>query len=507
MDFTLTIAGVEKFLKAGTLNISMTANGRDTATFVITSEDRSYRPALDAAVIIEEDGTRIFGGFVNGVLERGTAGGANPAIDTEVTAVDFNAYAELRYVAETLAAGTLKSQLTTLVTNYLDDYGVTLHASQVDGPTMPELEYDYVRLDDVLNELSTITADAGQPYVWAIDDFKVLRMYQPSTVPAPFDLAVVDGEVAEVIGDIEVEITREHYANRIIVKVPPKSEESRVESFTGDGSEDTFELQYTLTKHYGYVTDNTGTSPVTNATLTTIEFQGTASWTYDPATNSLIREIGALPNGQVAEIKFDGTFEGVGIAEDAAEIAAHGIWEKVIVVENVPSDETAQSIAEGYLAHAKQLTTKVRYKTLQLGVTPGQEQSATVAPRNLSITAPITDVSLRDYGARNILREVTLIANADTNLARGFRGDYQEWWGDKAGGGPTLGQGGAASVGAAPPDKAVQFNRTGVFGGDADFLYYDTENSIVCGDDSSITAADFAHCLIVGQYCEIADPS
>jgi hypothetical protein len=506
VTFTLTIAGVPKLLKAGSLNISMTSNGRATATFDVISEDRSYRPALSAAVIMEEDGTRIFGGFVNAVFEKGLGGGTGQPIVTTITAVDFNAYAELRYVDETIPVGSLEAALNVILP-YLTDYGVTLDAGQVTGPTLPELNYELRRLDDVLNEFSTLTADFGQPFVWEIDEFKVLRMFQPSTTPAPFDLVMSGDEIPEVIGDIEVEITREHYANRIIVKMPPKKEESRLESFTGDGATDTFTLQYTPTKFYGYVTDDTAAVPQVNLGL---RFVGDTDgqWEYDYVTNTITRLIGDLPNGQVATIKFDGTFSGLGIAEDAAEIAIHGIWEKVITVENIPTDATAQSLAEGFLAQFLPVTRKISYGTLELGVKPGQEQTATVPARNLAVTAPITDVVIRDFGARNLHRGVTSIADAETNRSRGFRSDYQEWWGDKAGGSTPqpVGAGGAVQVGPGAPDLSVQFNDNGAFRGDESFIYYKGQNSLVCGLDSSITAVTFESCQVFGNDCHIADP-
>jgi hypothetical protein len=60
---------------------------------------------------------------------------------------------------------------------------------------------------------------------------------------------------------------------------------------------------------------------------------------------------------------------------------------------------------------------------------------------------------------------------------------------------------------AAPPLTAIQFNRDGGFGGDAAFTYDEDTNSLICGDDSSITAATPSHCAIFGTFCEITDPA
>jgi hypothetical protein len=286
MQFDLTIDGTPQLLKSGTLRMLETANRRCTASFRIDSQDRSYRPTEGDEVTIEEDSVLIFAGLVDRPSERGFAGPRRPGISTTVNVVDFTVYAERRFVNLTLAAGTLKSQLTTLVSTYLATYGVTLDAGQVDGPSMPELVYDYKRLDAVLNEMMTLTADAGQPFVWEIGYTKVFSAYQPSTDAAPFDL--VGNDLPEVVGDIEVETSRsEQYANRIILKVPPKSFTNYVQTFTGDGSTTSFPLDITLTA-MRYIVTNDGVDEL--LTFQGIGFDLAVQWLYYAVDNTIRRE-------------------------------------------------------------------------------------------------------------------------------------------------------------------------------------------------------------------------
>lgn len=501
MQFDLSIAGVAKQLKAGTLRLTETANRRCTAVFRLDSLDRSYRPAEGAEVVIEEDSTRIFAGLVDRPSERGFGGPLHPGISTTVNVVDFTVYAERRFVNLTLAAGTLKSQLSTLVTTYLATYGVTLDAGQVDGPSMPELVYDYKRLDVVLNELMTLTADAGQPFIWEISYSKVLSAYQPSTDAAPFDL--VGNDLPEVVGDIEVQTSRsDHYANRIILKVQPKTEMARVESFTGDGANDTVTLQYLPFAHRGYVTYDG-----IFETLTTTPYAGSASWTLDMPTGVLTREAGPIGSGLVVSINFDGSFAGAWTAEDSGEIAAVGIWERVLVLDSIPSDTTGQAFADAELAKRIAAITTVKYVTWQQGLEIGQQQTINVSSRNVNGDAVIVDIATRDLVHR-LERTVTAVIDAtQTNLGRSFQDDYEIWYGDKTGSAspPTVGAS-AGATSAAPPFTSVQFNRDGAFGGDADFLYYEDENSLVCGGGgSSITALDHESCQVFGHNNHIAD--
>lgn len=502
MQFVLEIDGVQKLIKAGSLRLTETANRRCTASFQIDSLDRSYTVVEGKEMSITADAVLIFAGLTDKPKLRGFGGGHHPGTSNIVTAVDFQVYAERRFVNLTLAAGTLKSQLTTLVSTYLTAaYGVTLDAGQVNGPTMPELTYDHKRLDAVMNELMTLTAEAGQPFIWEISYSKVLSAYQPSTDPAPFDL--VGNDLPEVIGDIEVETARsDQYANRIILKVKPKTEIEREETFTEGVDTYPYVPQYTVLKHWGYVTHET-----IFETLRTPDDPDVASWTYDPVAGDLTRDAGAPGTGDVTIFKFDGTFAGVWIAEDAAEIAAVGIWERVIVLESIPNDATGQQFADAELAKRSAAIKKVIYKTWEQGLTIGQQQTINVSSRGVNGSAVIVDISTRDLVHR-LEHTVTAVIDAtQTNLGSSFQADYEIWYGDKGGGGGVTTVG-AGTGGGAPgnPNQSVQFNNSGAFGGSANFTFNHLTTCLIMGENSTITATNPSNCVIFGPNGHITDP-
>jgi hypothetical protein len=504
MDFDLTIAGVPKLLITGTFRLTEAANRRCTASFRIDSADRSYRPAENAEVLISEDSVLIFGGLVDRPNERAQAGQKRPGISTLVNAIDFTAYAERRFVNLTLAAGTLKSQLTTLVTTYLATYSVTLDAGQVDGPSMPELTYDYKRFDAVMNELMTLTADAGQPFIWEISYDKKLSAYQPSTEAAPFDLT--GNDLPQVISDIEVETSRsDQYANRIILKVLPTGVQvEREETFVEGVDSYPYVPLYTVLKTWGYVTHET-----IFETLRLPADPDPASWTWDPVAGTLTRDAGAPGTGETTIFKFDGVFEGVWFAEDAGEIAAVGLWEKVIVLESIPNEITGQAFADAELAKRSAPIITVKYSTLEQGLQIGQQQNINISSRNVNDDAVIVNINSYDFGPRLLKRDVTAVIDAtQTNLGRAFQDDYAIWYGDKTGTSApaSVGTGASSSGGAAPPLKSVQFNRNTSFGGDISFTYDEATNSLACGLGSDITAANPESCQVFGYDSHITDP-
>jgi hypothetical protein len=498
MIFVVTIAGTPVEIRAGSLRISQVSNGRATASFSLLSEDRSYRPNIRDKVVMTEDGTTIFAGPIERVSERGMFKGSHPGIQLVISAADNNVYAERRYITEAIPAGTLKAALQVLEP-YFDPYGISLHASQVDGPSLPALDFELVRADEVFNQLATLTADAGEPYVWDFAADDTFRMFQPSTVAAPFDL--VGNDLPEVIGDIEVDTTlNPGYANKIIIKLAAKREVDRTESWTYGTDPYPFQLQYIPETHYGHLTLSTGGGELMGYTGTS-----PTQWELDPTTNTLTRTAGTPATGTVYTMMFTGSFAGTYEATDPEW--AYDPWERVIVLDSIPENTTGQAFADAELATRLTESKTARYSTWEQGVSAGQSQTINTSARATNAAGMISEVEIRDLVHRLDRRVTTVTDDAKTNLGRGWRDVYKAWLGDKAGGGtPVVNTGaGVGSAGPGEPFTSVQFNRSGAFGGDANFHYYDGTGSVVCGPNSQITAASHQGCAIFGKDCGITD--
>jgi hypothetical protein len=488
MAIGLTIGGVARYWRVGSLTIATVANGRATASFEVRSNDATYRPALGDEVIITEGATRVFGGVVDRTEEAGVLGdetGAYTAITTRVSAVDFNQLAERRVIPNGgFPAGYSLLQALTALVAWVAPYGVTLDPSQVTGPTgLPELNYPYVTLKDAYDQLASLTANYGDPYIWEIDFFKVMRMYQPATVAAPFDITEGDGRT---VGDVIVDQARDLYANRIYLLAPTQVEAGRVESFTGDGSTDAFELLYTPTDWMRGVVDVDGVSE----TLTTTEFAGEATWTYDKTTNTITRETGAPTVGATIEMTFNGIYDPNTSAEDPSATAGGGVnvWERVRRVDGVPSDMDV--MANGYLQEALVIPKYLKYITLETGLAPGQTQHITLPSRDVDDDATITEVVLRDYrNASQFLRQVQ--ATTGTTVQDGWREVIANWSKDRVGGTGAISGGTTVTTGAgapgqaapAPPLRSIQYNDEGRFGGQADWLFDETTTTVMLGLD------------------------
>lgn len=426
--YALTIAGTPVSIKTGSLRITETINGRNTMSFDVVSWTGAYRPAMGAEVIYTEDSTRLFGGLVDLPAEQGAFSHGGTQLLNRVGAVDFNAYAERRYVINgIIPAGTLKDALIVLEP-YLTPYGVTLDPAQVIGPAVPLLYLPMVLMRDVLDQLSVLTG-----YVWEIDYNKVLRMIQPGSEAAPFDVVpAVDPSV--VLGDIAVEGVRTEYANRIIVLAGTGIRET-TDTFVGDGSTVTFPLLVSMTGYPTVTVNGTPVSVGVHGTDTHLE------WVYRSSDNAVVQLPEAptgtfhspLTGGDALVVVYPGQHPFVAQADDLAEQATQGLWEKVILQPDVFEQDAAEALADSYLARHVLSFKSASYATRESGILPGQTQTITVPDRDLSGTFLVTDVETTDTVDHGFLRIVKVVGGTT------FPGSWRDWYrnGGGSSGGPS----------------------------------------------------------------------
>lgn len=209
----LTVEGVEQNGLLRSLRYSKTANAVGSMRVEIDSEDGSYRPDLGDVVILEDGlGSRLFGGYADDVEETGIRGEAlGSAITNRLDVLHFASIVDRTVVNGTYPAGTLKSWLVQMIGDGgYPQTGLTLHPSQADGPTLTaDVTYKTARTRAVLDEWSKLSG-----WVWEVDDYSQLRMKEPGSASASFDISDGDGNTE---GDIVVKPTRSEYWNRVYV--------------------------------------------------------------------------------------------------------------------------------------------------------------------------------------------------------------------------------------------------------------------------------------------------
>lgn len=389
-EYTVTLDGtgtaVERDVLMASVDLNLVANGLDTLSVDVDSEDGSITPQPHEEIRFNEDGVPIFGGIITEAEEAGFGDITGDSIVTRVSATGFAIYLSYRYVTATFAAGTLKSMWTTLLT-YVSQFGITLHASQVAGPAMPEMKFTRTRVDEVANRLCEM---AGHTYRVAPD--KVFRSQQVGVESAPFSL-LNTGPVRQQ-GDVEVAHTiNDKYATNIILVVSGAGPSTSTETFTADGSPTaTYVTKYPASQNINTVwpnvllVDGNRIGPVGWGPS---QLPG-AHWYWDFANHSLVHTGGAyVPSaGAVIEVTYEIAYpfevEVAASPDDGPQI--------ILDVPEAMSLTAAQAYAAALLAERSAVTTRVQYTTRTSGLRPGMRQTVTLPTRHVDAQVLITDV-------------------------------------------------------------------------------------------------------------------
>jgi hypothetical protein len=472
VTFTFTIAGSAKTVQVGSLSIDPVANGRDVLSARIYSANGSYIPAVGAEVIADLDGTRLFGGHIKSTRIVGKNNAPITEIETEISCQSFKALAEDQFVTETVADGTtMKAFLQTLETNYFTDLGITLDAAQVTGPNLTEMSFSDMALSAVFDE---VTKQTG--FVWNIDEFKVMSMFEPAVTTAPFNIAVSDKRIDE---DLVVESTRKDYCNRVIVRAGEAGLRDLVDSFTGDGSTDTFQLRLPIAGpttptpdemgavgyavvDYDYVVNPGGTESLAGAAA-----PSGFLWEYNATTFEVTRRSGAPPNTTPIQVRYKALFPISVQADDLVAQAADGrVITRVFVEPNIYDPDQAQARAEYLLSLFGGTLQTVEFSTRRAGLRPGMTLTINVPARSVNGTFLVQTVNITNDAGNNALRHHVTAIGGTTVRPSYWHHVIQSWLGDGsvAASTPEAGPGGAAPY---PPEGAIQSYKAGTFYGSA----------------------------------------
>jgi hypothetical protein len=434
-DYSITIDEEEINPIYATFRIDETVNAPDTAVMEIESAGSPFtRFNLNDGVVVTENGVRIFGGYVTGLREKGFTGPNTGDLVVEIQATSYEINAQRRVITELVSQGSpsasIGDTLADLVADYFGAVGVTMHPDQSGGPDLPALTFERERGDRVLQQLAE-----SVEYLWSIDMENRLRAWAPGDISAPIDYDA-DVNPEDFTGDITVDRQLQNgYANKVILVGEPIVVPDHIDPFTGDGSEDTFDLTYLIGGPYPYSADGAVgygvvryTADNSTESIGGLEAPGGFFWEYDPLAQTIRRRGGAPGNGVEFTIQYHGLFVPNATAEDAGEIATYGYWEHVEHITAITDNLSAQDLADAILA--RKLASKDEIVTLQtreLGFHPGQMMAIECDERVLTGDYLITQVdTAAESGGIRLVRTITA-AKSQTN-DHDWRRIYQQWF-------------------------------------------------------------------------------
>lgn len=380
MPWRILINGVDKTTsidQKSHMRIKLMANERGTASFVTSP---GYLPTLRQEVLIyDSDGvTILFGGLVFSVATEGV-GLLNFA---KVECVDWVAYTSWRTASYTFSGNvTLLGMLQLLISNWLTDYGITLHGSQVVGPTVDATNYvwSYKPIENILRDA---TAYSGG-YVFSISPAKVLRMVLSTSAPAsPFSITTGASNVQR----IEWEESSKSYATKVILRCGGTSSKELVQTWTVNAGH----------AAAGYLETDVPSTPTGGVSLTvngvakTIGSAG-SQYVWNWATHRITPGTESASLADVFVLTYTAQYPFFSVADSGVTPPIEAVQDASDIIVKAIGDSTAL----GLLARFNQTTKEFDIQTTTAGLRPGQALTINLAAKVTgSVTALITDVEI-----------------------------------------------------------------------------------------------------------------
>ncbi len=409
---TIFIAGVDRsaWVKTGIRrSMQLSGGSKATCTFGITSARHGiYRPAVGDEVVIYEGTTRFFAGVIDSIEEAGYGQGVD-LIEQTVDCVDNGVLCDRRIIGHKyeLWEGALASiTMAQIAMAKLADLGVRYVTTSNDG----YLGVQVFNWETVTEAYNKIAAAVGCD--WRIDFFRNLYLVSKDAgyMAAPFSLTNTAGDWY----DLRVGRTRSRKRNRQGVRNSQDLKTLWTDTFHGDNSRRIF-VPMAFLEARPIVRVN-GVDQVVVAPGESYAYD----WLWQTA--SVMQNLAATPlgPGDTLEVLYPSPLSHVEWAEDAADIAANGLYEAVDEVRDVPTIEAMQYIAAALLAAGQQDRISASFRTDRPGLEPGMLLTINTTRPLLNDTLLIQSVESEEQGKkffRHNVRATSISAQPSTLLA------------------------------------------------------------------------------------------
>ncbi len=387
------IAGVDRsqYVRVGRssgpgIAINLTTSASGTCTFTVNgwSHDTipasvpvnsQYIPARRDAVQVRRatDGLLMFNGFVD-TLATTRILGSPQSLQTVVTCVDIGSWLDRRFVA--FSGGIFwinapaDSLINYIVNTFLQNTGITFVYSSNVNVALGDQLFNYITAREALNRIAQQTNTN-----LTIDIAGNLRFVDDVSgyMTAPENITDTTANVmALTIGE-----TGMRFANRWYAKSNQALGNAvQVDTYTQTQAGWTGFLLTQAGPPEGQVPNVSinGVDQIVIPLFPPAVQPNDTSWTFAYIGISVVYNwrLPPLQIGDVIEITYPGPLLEVGMAEDAASIAAVGLFEDAVEAGAITDKDTLQAIAEAALARGKEIPITLTIKTRTDGYQPGQ---------------------------------------------------------------------------------------------------------------------------------------
>lgn len=401
IEYGCTVNSVERDALRESIDLRMAAGGISTLQIAFDSEEGTYRPEIDQAVILLADEVPKFKGFITAANETTWLGPPTNSIVTQCTVQSQEILAQYRYVTETIPAGSTLKQALQQIEPYFTGYGLSLAAGQVNGPTLTtDVTFTRTRGDEVFARLMELTG-----YLWEFNADDEIEMYAPGSRASPGNL--LDSGPVHQVGDVTIEPTRNKtYANRIILIVTGAGPKTSTEIFTAADGVTSGGFIYFTTKYPAsqsqedawpnrFIFNGTPLGPVGF-----IGISETGAWDWDPVNHRLRYTIASgvtFPAGAdeiTVEYAIGYPFEVI-VEDVPAQAPPVGVRELILTMSEAMSLDEATAYAQALLDRKTLIRKIAKFDSHTADWFPGQTVTINLAKRNTNADYLITDVVMR----------------------------------------------------------------------------------------------------------------
>ena len=437
---TLFVRGRDRtaWLAVNTLNIVEEFNGRASAQFALNDVGRAtYRPNPGEEVVYFRGTDRLFGGFVQTVVEQ--AFDSRSEVKINVTCVDYRDLADRRTYAKTYEGPTFN--LSTIVQEIFDatlaSEGVTYAATETGTVTGKRLVFDDETVATCLDRVCSVFG-----FNWRIDHFRRLRLERKSFDVAPRVIRDDDG----VWRNMRITRTNRQTRTRQGVRTAIPTGGQRTTTLAGNGTH-----QYLLS--YSLLYAPTVEVNDVAATVIAYEDRDSAPWDFawertsnvlyhNPAQTAYTASDEIVVTHASSSLDVYWAEDSAAIARVAARTGGSGIVEAVTSAKNIRDAGMAAAFAETCFQNFGVDVSEVEFETDTNGWHIGQWLDVFTTSPPLCGVFIIQRVQLRDVGGTFLrynvtaqARELPLIVGIEatdtseltvtTEYPHGFGGTYE----------------------------------------------------------------------------------
>lgn len=346
-------------------DFSLTQGERGAATLVV--DQTEFLPArfADVRFYATDGATPVWGGLV---LTRRVVGVRPGAKDPQVTCqcVDYGWYGDYCYQTKTYADPVaLEDVVADLVTDQLSLHGITYTPTTM-GVTLDPFTWEDKQGTAALRELMDKAAAVGVPLVFTFSPTKVLTLFTPGSLSAPFAITDADPHCL----DFEWADPDRAPATRVVLKCGPAGSWSATQAWTATGSATSWQTDLPSAGVIpGYVTVDGIFCTVGDG----------AMYTWDSATHTLSVGTAATPG---AGIVISLTYLAQGPFTVISDSGATPPLTQIATAPDALTWADGQARADGLLARLHQPTIREGTVTTdEEGLCPGQGLSVDLACR------------------------------------------------------------------------------------------------------------------------------